>query len=339
MSRLGQGPKAWIQSHTRRVAALRAWMAAPEAFDSSALSARETGCWVRPMVPGKAWWPNPSLRRQGAPKGQPQASPGQRPGFTTPDDTSPEGACHPPECGSERCLGSPFQGLDGSGVGQPGALPRAGVGRAVGAPGSCKASPVRVHREGPLLEFHGPSVRWKAPKPSRNPVWHPPGIPLVRGGHAAARRCVSIGGAMESFRGPKLPRASCAAAPGTTRPGGAAPRTGTTGTATTAGTTWVFACSQLARPAEARRLTRSPLSRRPAPGDSGPPGMGRDARRRRPTVPGGLSGTWQSRPGSGGMTASGRMPLPLCRRWQSRPGSGGMTASGKMPLPLCRLTP
>ena len=37
----------------------------------------------------------------------------------------------------EPCFVPPFQGLDRLWVGQPGALPRAGVCRAVGAPGSC----------------------------------------------------------------------------------------------------------------------------------------------------------------------------------------------------------
>jgi hypothetical protein len=104
---------------------------------------------ARGLQPGSASRLRPgtaTLReRLGAPKGQPHASPGQRPGFPRPMDISPEGAGHVWEWRRKPWFGKPFQGLDGSWASQPGALPRAGVGRAAGASGPCKASPLRVH--------------------------------------------------------------------------------------------------------------------------------------------------------------------------------------------------
>ena len=99
----------------------------------------------------------------GAPKGQPHASPGQRPGFLRPDSTSPEGAIPPHGLRTPR-FGTPFQGLDGSSAGHPGALPRAGVCRAVGAPGSCKACGHGFSRISCISWFHNPqgANRWHA---------------------------------------------------------------------------------------------------------------------------------------------------------------------------------
>jgi len=50
---------------------------------------------------------------------------------------------------------TPFQGWDRWWAGQPGALPRAGVCRAVGAPGSCKASQVWGRHMGGLVDGDG----------------------------------------------------------------------------------------------------------------------------------------------------------------------------------------
>ena len=63
----------------------------------------------------------------------------------------------------------PFQGLDGWWAGQPGALPRAGVCRAVGAHEPCKASHVWVHRVHPLLDSNAPPPFSNPPMPSKNP--------------------------------------------------------------------------------------------------------------------------------------------------------------------------
>ena len=53
---------------------------------------------------------------------------------------------------------APFQGLDRWWAGQPGALPRAGVARAVGAPGSWQASQAWGRRVGRLVDFDGPPL-------------------------------------------------------------------------------------------------------------------------------------------------------------------------------------
>ena len=108
----------------------------------------------------------------GTPKGQPHASPGQRPGFLRPDSMSPEGAIPPHDLHTSG-FGTPFQGFDGSAAGHPGALPRAGVCRAVGAPGTCKASQVRVHCAGPWLDFHGQNPRWSPSETSSHPSFDP----------------------------------------------------------------------------------------------------------------------------------------------------------------------
>jgi hypothetical protein len=92
--------------------------------------------WAGSMVLTKAWCLMPCVRRLGASKGQPQASPGQRPGFPSPNNKSPEGARHSRHVGQSYGLVRPF-GLGWIGAVNPG-LPRAGVGRAVGASGRAR---------------------------------------------------------------------------------------------------------------------------------------------------------------------------------------------------------
>ena len=55
-------------------------------------SAGGTGLSPESMVPSNARATLPMMRRMGAPTGQPQDSPGQRPGSLRPDSASPEGA-------------------------------------------------------------------------------------------------------------------------------------------------------------------------------------------------------------------------------------------------------
>ena len=112
---------------------------------SSRLSAGIIWVSPTPLVARKARATLPTIRRLGAPTGQPQDSPGQRPGFLRPDSTSPEGAIQNWNLFTSHGLVRPFRAWIGFGRAKPGALPRAGVGRAVGAPGPCKTSRAGVY--------------------------------------------------------------------------------------------------------------------------------------------------------------------------------------------------
>ncbi len=82
-----------------------------------------------PLGPGDAWSSVSLPPREGT-----------RPTAWAKALAPPEGLTDPHTHGrleDEPCFVPPFQGLDRLWVGQPGALPRAGVCRAVGAPGSC----------------------------------------------------------------------------------------------------------------------------------------------------------------------------------------------------------
>lgn len=85
---------------------------------------------------------------------------------------------------------------------------------------------------------------------------------------------------------PQAPTAWCAAAPGTTRPGTAAPPSATGTTRATGTGTSACACPQLTRAADAARLTRSLKSDGSAVRDSRSPGAGRDASRHQPNASG-----------------------------------------------------
>ena len=124
---------------------------------SSTFPGGVTGLSPESMVPRKTRATPPTIRRLGAPTGQPQDSPGQRPGCLRPESTSPEGAIQIRNLFTSHGLGRPFRAWIGFGRAKPGALPRAGVGRAVGAPGPCKTSKAGVH------PGRCPGLAWVAP--------------------------------------------------------------------------------------------------------------------------------------------------------------------------------
>jgi len=124
---------------------------------SSTFPGGVTGLSPESMVPRKTRATPPTIRRLGAPTGQPQDSPGQRPGCLRPESTSPEGAIQIRNLFTSHGLGRPFRAWIGFGRANPGALPRAGVGRAVGAPGPCKTSKAGVH------PGRCPGLAWVAP--------------------------------------------------------------------------------------------------------------------------------------------------------------------------------
>ena len=88
------------------------------------------------------------------------------------------GGCHlvlagaPLGGGLEPWFVSPFQGLDGWWAGQPGALPRADVCRAVGAHEPCKASHVWGHRVEPLLDSSDPTPALDPTDAVEEPAFH-----------------------------------------------------------------------------------------------------------------------------------------------------------------------
>jgi hypothetical protein len=96
-----------------------------------------TPCWAGSMVLTRAWCRMPSVRRLGAPKGQPQASPGQRPGSRSRRARALKGAPLT-ACWPEAMVWFALSGLDRSGGATRGVAPGWRAGRAVGASGRAR---------------------------------------------------------------------------------------------------------------------------------------------------------------------------------------------------------